>query len=142
LGCAAVCDGAFLLGVVVEFFLVGLGLFSMHAGSTIDNAHSLNAHRAVGYLVSVVGGVLLLVLTLLAWPKPRRILGLYLLLFILAFPVQPFLAIGGVHHRFVGMLHPVNAAILLGLSGYLAHYAWASRRDETPETIQAPVPSG
>ena len=127
----------FLLGIVVQFFLVGLGLFGMSAGATIDNAHSLNAHRDFGWILSEFGGGLLLVLTLLAWPKPPRILGLYVLLVVLAFPVQPVLASSGVHHRFVGMLHPVNALLLLGLSGYLTRCAWATRRSEAPASVPA-----
>jgi hypothetical protein len=130
----------FALGVVVQFFLVGFGLFGMHAGSTIDNAQSLNAHRDFGWILSEFGAGLLLILTLLAWPRPRRILGLYLLLVVLAFPVQPVLAATGVHHRYVGMLHPVNALLLLGLSGYLAHYSWATRgAEETASAATVPA---
>jgi len=120
----------FAIGVVVQFFLVGIGLFGMKHGATIDNAHSLDAHRAFGYILTEIGGALMLILVLLAWPKPRRILGMYILLVVLAFPVQPVLASSGYHHKYVGMLHPVNALLLLGLSGYLAHYAWTTRRTE------------
>jgi hypothetical protein len=127
----------FVLGVIVQFFLVGVGLFGMKHGATIDNAHSLNAHRDFGYVLTEFGGGLMLILTLLAWPRPRRILGLYIVLVVLAFPVQPVLASSGYHHRFVGMLHPVNALLLLGLSGYLARHAWATRGKGVP----APAPS-
>jgi hypothetical protein len=130
----------FFLGVIVQFFLVGLGLFGMKHGATIDNAHSLNAHRDFGWILSEFGGGLMLILALLSWPRPRT-LGLYILLVVLAFPVQPVLAASGVHHRFVGMLHPVNALLLLGLSGYLAHRAWA-RRAAAAEEAGIPVPTG
>ena len=62
----------YFIGVVVQFFLVGLGLFGMKAGSTIDNAKSLDAHRGFGFiLIDFVGG-LLLVATLVAWQTPAR----------------------------------------------------------------------
>ena len=132
----------YCLGVIVQFFLVGLGLFGMKAGSTIDDAHSLNAHRDFGWALTEFGGGLLLLATLLAWQRPlRRKVGLYVVLCLLGFPLQPLLASGGVHHRFVGMFHPVNALLLLGLSGSLAYTAWAEARarDEAPEAAAAPV---
>ena len=56
----------FFLGVVVQFFLVGYGLFAMKHGATIDNAKSLDAHRGLGFILSDFGAILLLILTLLA----------------------------------------------------------------------------
>ena len=64
----------FFLGVILQFFLVGYGLFDMKHGATIDNAKSLDAHRSVGFLLSDIGGVLMLILVLLAWPTPRKLL--------------------------------------------------------------------
>jgi len=127
----------FFVGVVVQFFLVGYGLFGMKDGATIDNADSLNAHRAFGFILGDGGAILLLVLALLAWPTPRKLLGGWILLAVLAF-VQPVLA--DFHHKWVGMFHPVNALILLGLSGRLAYYAWTTRK----EAAEAPaaVPTG
>ena len=61
------------------------------------------------------------------------------MLVVLAFPVQPVLASSGYHHRFVGMLHPVNALLLLGLSGYLARDAWATRGKEVPASATSPA---
>ena len=123
----------FLLGVVVQFFLVGYGLFGMKDGATIDNANSLNAHRDFGFILSDGGAILMLVLVLLAWPA-RRLLGAWILLAVLAF-VQPVLA--DFHHKWVGMFHPVVALVLLGLSGRLAHYAWTSRKSK--DTAAAPA---
>jgi hypothetical protein len=132
----------YFLGVIVQFFLVGLGLFGMKAGDTIDNAHSLNAHRDFGWALTEFGGLLLLVVTLVAWQKPRsRRVGHYVVLCLLGFPLQPLLAAGGEHHRFVGMFHPVNALLLLGFSGYLAHRAWTVERAgaAVPEVVPAPA---
>lgn len=130
----------FFLGVIVQFFLVGYGLFAMKHGATIDNAKSLDAHRGLGFILSDLGAILLLILALLAWPQPRKLLGSWILLAVLAF-VQGILATVGFHHWGVGMFHPVNALILLGLSGWLAHYAWTTRKTEEVGPAAA-VPSG
>lgn len=123
----------YFLGVVAQFFLVGLGLFGMKAGDTIDKAHSLNAHRDLGWALTEFGGAALLLATLIAWQKPLRDrVGLYVLLCLLGFPLQPILAAAGEDHRFVGMFHPVNAILLLGLSGMLARRAWAAARATEP----------
>ena len=116
----------FFVGVSVQFFLVGYGLFDMKHGATIDNAKSLDAHRGVGFLLSDPGAALILLLALVAWPK-RQMLLRWIVLVVLAF-VQPFLAGVGFNHWVVGMLHPVNALILLGLSAHLARYAWKEGR--------------
>ena len=130
----------FFLGVIAQFFLVGIGLFGMKHGATIDNAKSLDAHRGLGFILSDVGSVLMLVLVLLAWPA-RRQLGLWILLAVLAF-VQGVLATVGFHHKWVGMLHPVNALVLLGLSGQLARHAWATRRSREGARSPAASPTG
>jgi hypothetical protein len=119
----------YFLGVVTQFVLVGYGLFGMKAGDTIGKAHSLDAHREFGWLLTQFGGALLLLVTLVAWQKPLRDrVGLYVVLCLLGFPLQPILAAAGEHNRYVGMFHPVNAILLLGLSGMLARRAWASER--------------
>jgi len=125
----------FFVGVIVQFFLVGYGLFDMKHGATIDNAKSLDAHRGVGFLLSDIGAVLILLLALLAWP-PTKLLVRWIVLAVLAF-VQGILAAAGFNHWVIGMFHPVNALILLGLSGYLAHYAWRAGRSagEAPAAI-------
>lgn len=133
----------YFLGVVAQFFLVGLGLFGMKAGDTIDNAHSLDAHRDFGWALTEFGGLALVVVTLIAWGKPlRERVGLYVVLCVLGFPVQPLLASAGEHHRLVGMFHPVDAIVLLGLSGRLARRAWAARRAGGPVDELTAVPTG
>jgi hypothetical protein len=58
---------------------------------------------------------------------------------LLGFPLQGALASGGEHHKYVGMFHPVNAILLLGLSGSLAFTAWKAAR--APEAVaDASVP--
>src|SRR3954469_19363904 len=125
----------FFVGVIVQFFLVGYGLFAMKHGATIENAKSLDAHRGLGWILSEFGAILMLILVLLAWPA-RRLLGLWVLLAVLAF-FQAILAESGYNHWGLGMFHPVNALLLLGLSGHLARYAWKSRTS----TEEAPAPA-
>jgi hypothetical protein len=129
----------FFVGVIVQFFLVGYGLFDMkhgkNVGATIDNAKSLDAHRGLGWILAEFGAILILILALLAWPK-AKLLVQWIVLAVLAF-VQGILAAAGFNHWVLGMFHPVNALILLGLSGHLARYAWKSARD--PEETQAAI---
>ena len=130
----------FFVGVIVQFFLVGYGLFAMKHGATIDNAKSLDAHRGLGWILSEFGAILMLILVLLAWPA-RRLLGMWILLAVLAF-FQGVLASSGYHHWGLGMLHPVNALLLLGLSGRLAHYAWTARKSKEVAAAPAAASSG
>ena len=123
----------FFCGVVIQFLLVGLGLFGMKPGDTIGNAKSLDPHREFGWILTQFGAPLLLIATLLAWQRPLRSrVGAYVVLCVLAFPLQPVLAAAGEHHKLIGMFHPVNAALLLGLSFTLARRAWATRREPEP----------
>jgi len=130
----------YFLGVIVQFFLVGYGLFAMKHGATIDNAKSLDAHRGLGWILSDFGAGLMLILVLLAWPA-RRLLGAWILLAVLAF-FQAILAASGYHHWGLGMFHPVNAIILLGLSGRLAHYSWTTSKGDDAATAPATAPTG
>ena len=132
----------YFLGVIVQFFLVGVGLFGMKAGSTIDNAKSLDAHRAFGFiLIDFVGGLLLLS-TLIAWQRPLlQKVGLFVLLCVLGI-VQGILATEGWHHEYIGMFHPVTALLLLGLSGILTRQAWAEARARTERAREHPAASG
>jgi hypothetical protein len=130
----------FFFGVIVQFFLVGYGLFDMKNSATsdnlpptIDNANSLDPHRFVGFLLSDLGALLMLILVLLAWPRPRLLVS-WIVLAVLAI-VQGILATVGWNHWVVGMFHPVNALILLGLSAHLARYAW--KRPRVPEEAPA-----
>ena len=130
----------FFLGVIVQFFLVGYGLFAMKHGATIDNAKSLDSHRGLGWILATWGAPLMLILVLLAWPA-RRLLVAWIVLAVLAF-FQAILASSGYHHWGLGMVHPVNAVILLGLSGRLAHYAWTTRKSADAATAPATAPTG
>jgi hypothetical protein len=125
----------FFLGVIVQFFLVGYGLFAMKHGATIDNAKSLGPHRGLGWALSTYGAPLMLILVLLAWPA-RRLLVSWIVLAVLGF-VQAILAAAGWKHWGFGMFHPVNAVLLLGLSGHLTYVAWTTRRAEATASAAA-----
>ena len=130
----------FFIGVIVQFFLVGYGLFAMKHGATIDNAKSLDAHRGLGFILTDFGSALMLILVLLAWPA-RGLLGRWILLVVLAF-VQSILATEGFKHWGIGMFHPVNALLLLGLSGHLARYSWMARKRDDAAVNPVAAPSG
>jgi hypothetical protein len=121
----------FFVGVIVQFFLVGYGLFRMQLGSTIDDATSLDAHRDFGWHLTLYGAGFMLIFVLLAWP-PTKWLVRWIVLAVLTF-VQGILAAVGFNHWVLGMFHPVNALILLGLSFHLARHAWRSARDPEEE---------
>jgi hypothetical protein len=124
----------YFVGVVAQFFLVGYGLFDMKHGATIDKAKSLDPHRAVGWLLVVVA-IVMVILVLLAWPA-AKLIGRWVVLAVLTI-LQAILAAAGVNHWVVGMFHPVIAVILLGLSGWLAHYAFKADRsaDSAPAAM-------
>jgi hypothetical protein len=129
----------YLVGVIAQFFLVGLGLFGMKAGDTVGKASSLDPHRELGWLLTQFGGAALLLATLVAWRRPLRDnVGKYVLLCLLGFPTQPVLAAVGEDHKIVGMFHPVNALLLLGLSAALTRRAWAEARAREPMAAAQP----
>ena len=130
-------SAAFVLAVIVEFFLAGAGAFGQKPGVTLADQKSWDPHRALGYLL--VGGALLLLVVCLAWWSERIWLLSNFLLVVLVF-LQTVLAHVGVHHRWIGALHPVFATAVLGLSAVLAHKAW--RRDLLAQASEAPASFG
>ena len=116
-----------LLGVIVQFFLAGLGVFDV-LGSADETAQSAEAiedsfepHSGLGFFL-LLGGLLLFLLSLGARLGRNRIL-LSLAVPVLIF-LQSLLAGGGEEAAAVGGLHPVNGLIILGLLGYLVHGAF------------------
>ncbi len=92
------------------------------------------------FLGVVYGAPLMLLLVLVAWPA-RRLLVAWIVLAVLAF-FQAILAAAGYQHWGLGMFHPVNAVILLALSGRLAHYAWTTGKSAEAAEAPAAVPTG
>jgi hypothetical protein len=115
---------AFLLCVVVQFFLAGAGAFGQKLGSNapqLEDQKSWDAHRAFGFVVLLLA-ILVLIACLAWWSERIWLMGTFLLA-LLTF-VQFPLATVGHHHRWVGALHPANASVILLLSGWLCYKAW------------------
>jgi hypothetical protein len=107
--------------IVVQVYLAGEGIFGMsvvtkdkcdHASSAcVDKSTSLDAHRALGFFLTIPGAILFLIVALLAWHPNKRIRTVSIVVPILTF-VQTLLA---ALPRWGAGLHPVNAFIVLGL---------------------------
>ena len=139
--------------IVVQVFLAGEGIFRLHNISNSDdcnkhgaalsacsgNSKTLDAHRALGFILTFPGALLFLICALLAWHPNTRVRVVSIVVAFLTF-LQTFLA--GIGGFVAGGLHPVNAFIVLGMYGWLTR----ALRQEQPETATAAasvaVPSG
>jgi hypothetical protein len=133
--------------IVIQVYLAGEGIFGLkviqhsdhcdkkgavlNAAPCIGNSKTLDAHRALGFFLTLPGAVLFLIVALVAWHPNTRIRVVSILVPILTF-VQMILPGGG---RWVGALHPVNAFLILGL------YLWLflTLRKEAPADAVEPV---
>jgi hypothetical protein len=97
-----VLAGLFLLGVVVQFYLAGRGVFG---------AGDYEPHKAVGHALEATA--LLLVIAAVAFPETRTgaDIGMAVTLLVLT-GLQTALAKAG--NGDVAALHPLNAALILG----------------------------
>jgi hypothetical protein len=133
--------------IIVQVFLAGEGIFGLQNIKHSDkcdkgvvhclaNSKTLDAHRGLGFFLTMPGALLFLIVALLAWHPVTRVRIVSIVVPFLAF-IQMILAGLG---RWAGGLHPVNAILLLGLFGWLAY----TLRQEQPEvaTAAAAVPSG
>ncbi len=107
---------------VVQIFLAGRGVFGIHGTASLGDQKSLDAHRTLGDLISLVAVVTFL-LALLVWNK--RLILWTLLLAVLAVLVQNATALP--KHPWVAGIHPVSGVAILGIAGWLAHGAWSGR---------------
>ena len=116
------------VGVIVQVGAAGYGAFNAAHKSGDNGAitnkafdHGFNFHTGFGYVL-FIGAVILFVLALAARLGKTRVL------WALAVPVLVFLQIVlgrvGQDHPVVGILHPINALLIFGLTGLLAHRAW------------------
>ena len=117
----------YLLAVIVQFFLAGLGAFgvvSEAADGTVDQDlvdDKFGPHGALGFFLGP--GALLLVLVALGARLGKNRVLLTVGLLALGF-LQEILAGFGEDAPGVGALHAVNAVAILGLTAYLAQGAW------------------
>ena len=115
---------AFVLCVIVQFFLAGAGAFGQKLGANaphLEDQKSWDPHRIFGLVVLIIA--VLALLACLAWWSERIWLMATFLLALLTF-VQIPLASAGEHHRWVGALHPANGGLILLISGWLTYRAW------------------
>ena len=130
----AAVAGVFVVGVVVQVFLAGVGLFG--AGDMVG-------HVNFGYLLSIVPFLSLL----LAWPA--RVGGRTAALcagLLVATQVQTFLPLLRDDAPLVAAVHPVNALLLFGLGSIVARRGMALARmsgaAQTPVSSAPLTPSG
>lgn len=116
--------------IVVQVFLAGEGIFGLKNVKKLDDAKVLNAHRDLGFILTEPLAILFLIAALLAWHPNIRVRTVTIVVPILTF-IQVVLANIG---RWGGGLHPVNAFLVLGLYGWLAH-----RLRQEPAEAGAPV---
>jgi hypothetical protein len=114
--------GVFLVCGAVQIFLAGLGVFP-GGGPGID------PHRFFALVLAGIAGVAV-VLAAVARAGGRAI-GLNVLLFVLVFLVQGFLAMWGRDESaWFGGLHALDGLIIIGLAGYL--FGTSGRRPISP----------
>jgi hypothetical protein len=106
--------GAMVFGtaVIVQFYLAGTGIFG--AGTTpLWKATSMDAHKTFGNVLAGLA-VIVLIIAIIARP-PARILIATIVMFVLT-GVEGFIAGLGKTSSYVAALHPVIAAVILGLA--------------------------
>jgi hypothetical protein len=114
----------FTLGVIVQFFLAGLGAFRVQDGASGSHFdHVWGPHRTLGNVLFIVG-LLVLVAAIVARLGRTRVL-LSLVLPLLVF-VQSVLANNG--PSWVRAFHPVVAVIILALAGQFTGRLWREQR--------------
>ena len=87
--------------------------------------HGWDFHSGFGYII-FLGAVILFVLALAGRLGRQRVL--WALATVGLMVVQIILAWGGSDHPVIGIFHPVNALLVLGLIGFQAHGAWRKVR--------------
>ena len=125
------------IAIIVQIFLAGEGIFGIkHLKKDIGDAKTLDAHRALGFILTEPVALLFLIVALLAWLPNRRARRVSLILPFLTFAQAP-LSWGG---RWSGAFHPLNAFLLLGLFGWLSGQLHREARVSSDEpAVPAPA---
>jgi hypothetical protein len=95
-----------MAAVVLQFFLAGVGIFG---------AGSIQAHRVIGYIVTLAAVLLLLLALVGQMGRPRIMFSAVLLLLLI---VQ--IALIESKQPWIEALHPLNALAILGVTAQLA----------------------
>jgi hypothetical protein len=145
-------SGLYVVLIVIQVYLAGEGIFGLNvikhsddcdkkganliAEHCVGNSKTLDAHRALGFILTLPGAVLFLIVALVAWLPDKRARIVSILVPILTF-VQMILPGAG---RWGGALHPVNAILILFMYGWL--FYTLRREGAGVATGTAPAPSG
>jgi Family of unknown function (DUF6220) len=129
----------FFVGVIVQFFLAGIGVFyaknpSKPADHWFDSS-SFDAHGAWGTLLQLIS--ILLVIAVLLWRPNGQTIGLTVLLLALMI-LQSVLVHASTSTHWLQALHPLNGVLILGLSYMLAQRA---RALNTASSAAEPAPA-
>ena len=134
--------------IVVQVFLAGEGIFGLnnikhsddcdkHASLCAGGSGTLDAHRGLGFFLTMPGALLFLIVALIAWHPNKRIRTISIVLPFLAFFQMILAGLG----RWVAAFHPVNAILLLGLFGWLAYTLRQEQPEEAVAMVPAPAPA-
>jgi len=135
--------------IVIQVYLAGEGIFGLNvikhaddcnksganlvADHCVGTSTTLDAHRALGFFLTLPGALLFLICALIAWLPNKRVRIISIVAPILTFVQMILPGLG----RWGGALHPVNAILILGMYGWLFH----TLRKEGAEAPAA-VPTG
>jgi Family of unknown function (DUF6220) len=111
----------FVAAGVVQIFLAGLGAFKLLHGA---GDPALDPHRMLGFVMAGMA-IIVLILTLIARPGTRAIIGAVLLV-LMTSVLQSLLAGLADNHVIFGALHATDGLFILAIPAYL--YVWSGRR--------------
>jgi len=106
-----------VLGIVVQFFLAGFGVFDIAGHNDLEKVGQLDPHRALAHILALVA-ILMFIAALVARTGKAKI-WVSLSLVVLIELVQALLASGGEDHHWLGGLHALDGLIILGLAGWM-----------------------
>ena len=113
--------GVFLLGVLVQVYLAGVGAF----GHKQKGDGAFDPHESLGNVLGIVA-VVLLVLALIARESKRTMIVSFVLA-LLTEVAQHGLAQGGHNDKWVGGLHAFDGMLILGIAAWL-FLSWRGRQ--------------
>lgn len=137
----------YVLLIVVQVFLAGEGVFrlgnikhdcdksagSLNHTNCLAGSKTLDAHRALGFILTIPGAILFLIVALLAWYPNKRIRTMTIVAPILVFLQTVWAAAGG----WVGGIHVLMAFVVLGMFGFLARTLRDEAATSTASTPEA-----
>ena len=128
--------------IVVQVFLAGEGVFRLRSvydsdhckqsGVSCGGSQTLDAHRFLGFVLTMPLAILFLIAALLAWHPSVRVRVVSIVVPLLTFLQQILASVG----RWVGGLHVLNAFLILGMYGWLSY---TLRHESTAPAVAAPA---